>query len=816
VSANVKKSIKGIFAFAVVIAAMLMSSMSALAADWPNSRGGPGNSGSSAETLPLPLSERWHSSAPLVEENGAVVSNGVVYMSSSEGNLYAFDVATGAVVTGFPVTTAFNFGTPAVDAVNKKVYVLAGSQLYAFNLDGTTAWTAIVGATGTNYNVGPVVEAGFVYLKAGGTLKKYDSAGILQWSVPSSGDNTQPAIMGSYVYVNTNSGQIRKYDKATGAEVTTGGFPIATPFSQAGIAVADGRIFHKADQLYAYDASTGASVWSAPAGGDALGRYSDSPAVSNGVVYVYGWDSKAYAFNEATGATMAGFPSVALSTPDDRNWSSPTVAGDKVFIGAGTSQKLKVLGAAGSGNSGVVLAEYPTFSADPQGFDLPSPVVSDGVVFAMLDGGGLYAFFTGTAPPGSITINGGAACTESRNVTLTIDPGSNTQMRISEDPLFTTASFEPVATSKAFTLSAGFGTKTVYIQFKASSGELSNVFNDQIEYSASCGGTEQPITAHGTTFSATEGASFSGKVASFDDPDTSATASEYSATIDWGDGSPTSSGTISGSGGSFQVDGTHTYTEEGSYKVTVTITDVDDSSNTATANSTANVADAALASQCAAPATSLKAYAGPTATFTDADPNGTSTDYTATIDWGDSSTSAGTVSPGTGSGPYTVSGAHAYSSTGTFTITTTINDVGGSQTVATCKTLVFAFAPGGGSFAIGDRNSATGTHVTFWGAQWWKLNSLSGGDAPAAFKGFAKNPAQPSCGTGWSTDPGNSAPPPNGPLPPDMGIIVTSKVTKSGSQISGNTPHIVVVKTDPGYQPNPGHEGTGTVEAQVC
>ena len=49
-----------------------------------------------------------------------------------------------------------------------------------------------------------------------------------------------------------------------------------------------------------------------------------------------------------------------------------------------------------------------------------------------------------------------------------------------------------------------------------------------------------------------------------------------------------------------------------------------------------------------------------------------------------------------------------------------------------------------------------------------------------------------------------------------MGVIVTSSTTKSGSKISGNTVHIVVVKVDPGYQPNPGHAGTGTVEAQVC
>jgi hypothetical protein len=137
-------------------------------------------------------------------------------------------------------------------------------------------------------------------------------------------------------------------------------------------------------------------------------------------------------------------------------------------------------------------------------------------------------------------------------------------------------------------------------------------------------------------------------------------------------------------------------------------------------------------------------------------------------------------------------------------------------TLTNVRKLAFAFAPGGGSFVVGDKNSATGTHVTFWGAQWWKKNSLSGGASPAAFKGFALKPVTPTCGTDWSTDPGNSAPPPRGPLPEHMAVIVTSKTTKSGSKISGNTPHIVVVKTDPGYQPNPGHPGTGTVEAQVC
>ena len=33
-------------------------------------------------------------------------------------------------------------------------------------------------------------------------------------------------------------------------------------------------------------------------------------------------------------------------------------------------------------------------------------------------------------------------------------------------------------------------------------------------------------------------------------------------------------------------------------------------------------------------------------------------------------------------------------------------------------TLVFAFAPGGGAFAIGDNNASTGSNVTFWASQW--------------------------------------------------------------------------------------------------
>jgi len=122
-----------------------------------------------------------------------------------------------------------------------------------------------------------------------------------------------------------------------------------------------------------------------------------------------------------------------------------------------------------------------------------------------------------------------------------------------------------------------------------------------------------------------------------------------------------------------------------------------------------------------------------------------------------------------------------------------------------------------GSFVIGDLNASVGNTVTFWGAQWAKVNSLSGGSAPRAFKGFADitSTTPPTCGGTWTTDPGNSSGPP-ATVPSFMAVIVSSSITKSGATISGNVPKMVVVKTDPGYAPSPGHAGTATVVAVLC
>src|SRR5262249_3195682 len=133
--------------------------------------------------------------------------------------------------------------------------------------------------------------------------------------------------------------------------------------------------------------------------------------------------------------------------------------------------------------------------------------------------------------------------------------------------------------------------------------------------------------------------------------------------------------------------------------------------------------------------------------------------------------------------------------------------------------------PTTGVFALGDltvANAGPSTTVTWWANNWYLLDSLSGGIAPSAFKGFVQTVALPTttpptiCSGNWTTPRGNSSTPP-ATVPSSMGLIVTGKVKKApGSIASGQYAKIVVVKTNPGYAPGPLNAGTGTIVASFC
>lgn len=314
-----------------------------------------------------------------------------------------------------------------------------------------------------------------------------------------------------------------------------------------------------------------------------------------------------------------------------------------------------------------------------------------------------------------------------------------------------------------------------------------------------------PITATRIDQQTVEGSQLSSVFATFTDPDPAGQADEYQATVDWGDGMPSSPGVITrNTDGSFAVTGLHTYLEEGSYQAQVTIADVDNSYNTEQVADSVTVADAPLTA-AGVDDFSTNPVDRTVATFVDANPSGDLADFTATVDWGDGSAPTAGVISGSPGGTFSVGGSHRYATLGPKTITVQVVDDGGSQATAVSHLLLYAF-PASGNFVVGDLNAGLGNAVTFWGAQWWKLNALSGGSAPAAFKGYADG----STTTGWTAGPGNSANPVDS-VPSYLAVLVTGSATQSGSLIAGDAPHVVIVATDPGYRNDPGHAGTGTV-----
>ena len=98
------------------------------------------------------------------------------------------------------------------------------------------------------------------------------------------------------------------------------------------------------------------------------------------------------------------------------------------------------------------------------------------------------------------------------------------------------------------------------------------------------------LTVTPGNITATQGELFSGNVATITYADPYATAADLTAVIDWGDGGVTY-GTVTADGnisGQFDLAGSYAYGGNGSYNVSVTITD-DLGNGTATGNATATV-----------------------------------------------------------------------------------------------------------------------------------------------------------------------------------------------------------------------------------
>jgi len=162
------------------------------------------------------------------------------------------------------------------------------------------------------------------------------------------------------------------------------------------------------------------------------------------------------------------------------------------------------------------------------------------------------------------------------------------------------------------------------------------------------------------------------KVATFTDTNKSDRASSFTATINWGDGT-TTTGRVTGSNGVFTVTGGHSYADEGSFPLGVTITNKANNTSLPLSGTVAVAeTDVLTARGLAFSARTGQAFSGKVATFTDRNTSNVASDFSATINWGDGTTTAGVITDTRGT--ISVSGTHTYASSGRDAVTVTLSD----------------------------------------------------------------------------------------------------------------------------------------------
>lgn len=144
------------------------------------------------------------------------------------------------------------------------------------------------------------------------------------------------------------------------------------------------------------------------------------------------------------------------------------------------------------------------------------------------------------APTGSVSINNGSEYTNNRSVNLSLTASSgfftgtsDIQMKISNLPDLSDASYQAFASSLTWTLNAGDGSQTVYVQFKDSTGNESGAYTDTIVLDMTApSGFDLQEPGH-QSYTDNDRPAFKWRAAS--DPDATAGLSKYKLEIDNGE-----------------------------------------------------------------------------------------------------------------------------------------------------------------------------------------------------------------------------------------------------------------------------------------
>ncbi|HEV2581604.1 MAG TPA: PQQ-binding-like beta-propeller repeat protein [Ktedonobacteraceae bacterium] len=310
-----------------------------------------------------------------VQSSPAVV-NGVVYIGSNDGYLYAFEASTGALLWSYYSGYYGGFiGSPAV--ANGVVYAGSNSkEMYALNAStGALIWSYTLGTATT---ASPTLANGIVYIMdENGVVYAFKARnGNLLWTYTAGqGTYTQHSqvVANGVLYFGSNDYKLYALNASTGALLwtfATGSYVAVAP------AVANGVVYiGSADfKLYALNATTGALLWSFTTGS----YIQPAPAVANGVVYIGSNDDKLYALNASTGALLW------THTAGSYVLNSPLVANGVVYDSSYSDDTVFALNA----KTGNLLWSYAV--GGPYNDDSPS--VANGMLFIGANDYKVYAF----------------------------------------------------------------------------------------------------------------------------------------------------------------------------------------------------------------------------------------------------------------------------------------------------------------------------------------------------------------------------------------------------------------------------------------
>jgi hypothetical protein len=203
------------------------------------------------------------------------------------------------------------------------------------------------------------------------------------------------------------------------------------------------------------------------------------------------------------------------------------------------------------------------------------------------------------------------------------------------------------------------------------------------------------------SFQAVEGETVeAGRIVAFDDVG-NCDAAAYAVNIAWGDGA-TSAGRItfdqprpSIPGGAdpgqgrceYQAVGSHEYRTAGTFTPSATVCRAAEC--VVSGAGTASIAEADVSGEARPVATAAGlTFVGQVAEFNDGNRLATASDYATVIDWGDGTTSAGTISGD--AGRFVVTGAHTYTAPGQFLLRVTLLQCGAARVIADAATVTVA------------------------------------------------------------------------------------------------------------------------------